>query len=66
MFQPNWFKDVTDTFFLLIEAINAYELEMREWPHARSRENILNLAKWRGSSVGIDLAEAFVVLRAIS
>ena len=66
VFQPNWFEDVNDTYSLKQEAISAYDFEMREWPHSRSSENLINLAKLRGASVGINLAEAFVVLRVIS
>jgi LmbE family N-acetylglucosaminyl deacetylase len=62
-FQPNWFEDVSDTFDRKIEALMVYELEMREWPHPRSLKNIKYLSKVRGASVGIDMAEAFVLLR---
>jgi len=38
---------------------------MRPWPHARSLEAVESLAKWRGASVGVIAAEAFVLGRAI-
>ena len=62
-FQPNWFEDVTDAFDHKINALQAYNLEMREWPHPRSIKNIENLAKYRGSSVGCEFAESFMLLR---
>ena len=38
---------------------------MKIYPHTRSIESIKNLAKWRGNQVGLDLAEAFQVIRKI-
>jgi len=65
IFQPNWFEDVSQTIGLKIDALNAYETEVRKWPHPRSLKNVENTAKWRGSSVGYDAAEAFMLLREI-
>jgi hypothetical protein len=36
---------------------------MREFPHARSVENVKNMALVHGASVGVNFAEAFVVAR---
>jgi len=65
VFQPNWFEDISATIDLKIDALNIYETEMREWPHARSLRNVQNLAQWRGSSVGCAAAEAFMLIRDI-
>jgi len=62
-FQPNWLEDVSETLDRKIKALKAYRSEMREWPHARSVQSIEHLARWRGSSVGYDAAEAFILLR---
>lgn len=64
-FQPNWFEDISETIDRKIEALKVYELEMREWPHARSIKNVENLARWRGSSVGCEAAESFMLIREI-
>jgi len=64
-FQPNWFEDIIETIDRKIEALKVYELEMREWPHPRSLKNVENLARWRGSSVGCQAAEAFMLIREI-
>jgi len=64
-FQPNWFEDVSKTIDKKIEALKIYQSEMREWPHSRSLKNIINLSKYRGSSVGREAVEAFVLLREI-
>ena len=62
-FSPNWFEDITDTLELKMSALKAYESEMRDWPHARSIMAVKHLCSWRGSSVGCDAAEAFILLR---
>jgi hypothetical protein len=38
---------------------------MRPWPHARSIRALEHLARWRGASVGVEAAEAFVLGRGI-
>ena len=62
-FAPNWFVDVSDTFDIKLEALQAYQSEMRPWPHSRSFEAVEYLARWRGAGVGFKAAEAFVVGR---
>ncbi len=65
LFVPNWFEDISDTLELKIKALEAYESEMREWPHARSIKALEHLARWRGPSVGVKAAEAFMLIREI-
>lgn len=65
-FQPNVFHDITKTINKKINALKFYKNEIREYPHARSLENVINLAKFRGASVGFKYAEAFTLLREIS
>ena len=65
VFQPNWFEDVSITIDRKIEALKEYEMEMRQWPHARSLQNIEYVAKYRGASVGCAAAEAFMLIREI-
>ena len=64
-FEPNWFEDVSETIDRKIEALKFYQSEMREWPNARSIENVGYLARWRGASVGCHAAEAFILMREI-
>ena len=64
-FIPNYFVDINTTFKSKLEALKVYDMEMRDWPHPRSLKNIEVLAKWRGSMVGLSLAEAFVLGREI-
>jgi len=62
-FNPNWFVDVTSTLAIKQHALSVYESEMRPWPHSRSHKALEYLARWRGSSMGVEAAEAFVVGR---
>ncbi len=60
-FAPNWFRDVSDTLAVKMEALNEYSIEMHQWPHARSIDAVKHLARWRGASVGVKAAEAFML-----
>lgn len=64
-FIPNWFVDVSDTLPHKLEALACYGSELRPWPHPRSLESVKHLAYWRGSSVGVEAAEAFILGRTI-
>ncbi len=64
-FMPNWFQDITTTLDRKIAALRCYGTEMRQWPHSRSCEAVQHLARWRGASVGVEAAEAFVLVRRI-
>jgi len=65
-FQPNWFVDISAQWPRKREALTAYASEMRPWPHARSLEALEHLARWRGSQVGLEAAEAFCLLRQLA
>lgn len=64
-FVPNWYVGIEGTLHLKLKALEAYEYEMREWPHARSVKALDYLAKWRGANIGIEAAESFVLGRKI-
>jgi LmbE family N-acetylglucosaminyl deacetylase len=64
-FRPNYFVDISSTLDKKMEALKAYNEEMRDFPHPRSYEAVEALAKWRGASVGLQAAEAFMTLRRI-
>ena len=65
-FVPNWYEDINESLKIKIKALEAYAPEMREWPHSRSIKAVEYLAKWRGASVGVEAAEAFMLLREIN
>lgn len=64
-FSPNLFVDISKHLKTKIAACECYEAEIRKPPHSRSIENVLTLAKLRGSSVGVEYAESFKLLRGI-
>lgn len=64
-FVPNHYVEITEQLERKMEALRAYEEEMRSFPHARSVEALEYQARWRGSQVGVAAAEAFVLERAI-
>lgn len=65
IFTPNYFVDIRDYLQVKIDALHAYSSEMRAWPHSRSLPAVQNLARYRGSQVGLEAAEAFCLLRSI-
>jgi LmbE family N-acetylglucosaminyl deacetylase len=65
-FAPNWFSDITATLDVKLAALDAYGAELRPWPHARSRAAVEHLARWRGATVGVAAAEAFMLGRHVS
>lgn len=64
-FSPNYFVDVTETFDEKIAALRAYSDEMHTWPHPRSFEALEALARFRGSSIGVQRAEGFELVRTV-
>lgn len=57
----DWFTYVFGFLPAKIAALEISASEMRSFPHPRSREGIEALARARGSTVGIQTAEAFVL-----
>lgn len=64
-FTPNTFVDITAYLVKKIQALNAYALEMRDEPHSRSIFNARRQSEYRGATVGVQAAEAFVLERSI-
>jgi N-acetylglucosamine malate deacetylase 1 len=64
-FEPNWFVDVSRTWPRKLEALKAYEAELERFPHPRSFEAVEALARVRGATVGVGVAEAFVLGRTL-
>ena len=65
-FIPNMFVNISDkNLRAKINAMECYEFEKRQFPHPRSPEALRIFAQRWGITVGIDLAEAFCVVRHI-
>jgi LmbE family N-acetylglucosaminyl deacetylase len=65
-FSANMHLNIEKQLNKKIDALAAYECEMRDWPHSRSIEALRHLAALRGSNVGVAAAEAFVIARWIA
>lgn len=63
VFAPNWFVPIETCMARKLAALRAYETEMRQFPHPRSIEAIEHLGSWRGASIGVRYAEAFMLGR---
>ena len=64
-FRPQRWVDIEPFLDRKLRALNAYQAEMRPFPHARSREAVEALARVRGTAVGLKAAECFVVVREV-
>ena len=62
-FRPNVYFDITGTLDVKLRAMSCYETETAAFPHPRSGEALSSLAKYRGSNIGVNAAEGFMLLR---
>ena len=62
-FAPNCYIDISGYLTKKLQALEAYSLEMRPWPHRRSNKALKHLAYLRGPTVGFKAAEAFQLIR---
>lgn len=62
-FIPNVFVDITDFLEDKITALSYYETQIYPFPDLRSLEAVEALAKFRGATINVKAAEAFVLIR---
>ncbi len=65
LFSPNMYVDISRYIEIKRKALEAYNDEMHKSPHSRSVDNIVRLNTLRGNSIGVDYAEAFMLIRGI-
>jgi LmbE family N-acetylglucosaminyl deacetylase len=65
IFTPTVFVDIDNTLEIKIRAMELYESEVRPYPHPRSPEALRAIARRWGSTVGLQSAEAFAIVREI-
>ena len=64
-FSPNTWVEISAYLATKIEAMACYRSQIQSHPSARSLEAAKALAVWRGSQIGVEAAEAFVLVRRI-
>lgn len=64
-FIPNTYINISNYINTKIKAMSFYSTQLNEFPHPRSIEAIIALAKLRGSTIGFSAAESFCLLRRI-
>lgn len=64
-FMPNVFVDISGFFRQKADAMRAYQSQLKQYPHPRSIEALEALARYRGSTIGVPMAEAFMCVREI-
>lgn len=64
-FIPTVYEDISMTLQKKMDALEMYESQIMDFPNARSLEAILALAKYRGTLMSLEAAEAFELIREI-
>ena len=64
-FIPNMYNDITHYLSNKIEALSLFKSQIAAFPNARSLKAVEALAIYRGTTVGLEAAESFVVIREI-
>ncbi len=62
-FSPTVFIDIGEFLSIKLQAMACYRTQLKEFPQSRSLRSLEALARLRGSTVGLDAAEAFVLVR---
>jgi LmbE family N-acetylglucosaminyl deacetylase len=65
IFIPNTYIDVSNYLQLKLDAMKRYQSQLIDFPHPRSLIAMEALAKYRGSTINVKAAEAFVLIRQI-
>ena len=65
LFIPTVFSDITRHMERKLEIMDLYRTEIQSAPFPRSARAIKSLAGYRGSTFGVDYAEAFMLIREI-
>ena len=64
-FHPNLFVSIDESVKKKLDALSQYRKEMSSFPHPRSKNAVINRAKYWGSTIGVKYAEAFILFRDI-
>ena len=65
LFVPNVWIDITSTIDKKLQSMACYKSQLYEFPHPRSLEAIESLSKLRGSTICVNNAESFMLIRGV-
>ncbi|MDA0747989.1 MAG: PIG-L family deacetylase [bacterium] len=65
LFHPVVYRDVSSYVDRKIEIMSLYETETQDDPMPRGPESIRALARHRGATIGVEYAEAFMLIREV-
>ena len=65
-FLPNVFTDVTEFLEKKLDIMGLYESELQPSPLPRALDSLRALARVRGATIGVEYAEAFMLVREVS
>lgn len=64
-FIPTVYEDISKTLENKLTAMGMFQMQLQSFPNGRSLEALEALARYRGAIVGVNAAEAFVLIREI-
>lgn len=64
-FLPTVFCDITSFIERKLEIMSLYSTEIQSYPLPRALESIRALARLRGSTIGVEYAESFMLIREV-
>ncbi|MFI5212925.1 MAG: PIG-L deacetylase family protein [Gemmatimonadales bacterium] len=64
-FVPTVYSDITEHIERKLDVMRLYASESQEYPKPRAIESIRALGRYRGASIGVEYAEAFMLLREV-
>lgn len=64
-FIPNCWVDISDEIEEKLAAMECYRSQLNDFPHPRSLRALRALAEYRGSTIGAEAAEAFMLVRGV-
>ncbi|WP_031548015.1 PIG-L deacetylase family protein [Salinicoccus luteus] len=65
VFVPNVYVDISGTIDQKLEAMECYRSQLKDYPHPRSLEAIRALSMVRGTTICVEHAESFMLIRSI-
>jgi LmbE family N-acetylglucosaminyl deacetylase len=65
-FAPNIFTDVSQFLEKKLEIMSLYGSELQPFPLPRALDSIRALARFRGATIGVEFAEAFMLVREVN